>query len=54
MKLDTMCPHCGKLVAIKDGLTVYHDWPVPTRQVCPGSKQIARCATSDHRSVVER
>jgi hypothetical protein len=45
-----MCPHCGAVVAVSDGhLTDYHDWPKPTRQVCPGSKQIPRCAESDAR-----
>jgi hypothetical protein len=34
------CSHCGKPVnKDADGLTPYHDWPKPTRQVCPGSKQ---------------
>lgn len=44
-----MCPHCGEDVAVKDSLTAYHDWPKPTRQVCPGSKQHPRCAESDAR-----
>lgn len=45
-----MCPHCGAIVQLTDGdLTDYHDWPKPTRQVCPGSKQIYRCAESDAR-----
>ena len=44
-----MCPHCGELVAVKNGLTAYHDWPKPLRVVCPGSKQLPRCAESDSR-----
>lgn len=44
-----MCPHCGEEVSTKDGLTAYHDWPKPTRQVCPGSRQNPRCAESDGR-----
>lgn len=48
-KATGMCPHCGEVVGIKDGLTVYHDWPKPTRQVCPGSKQNPRNPESDGR-----
>lgn len=44
-----MCPHCGEIVTLKDGLTPYHDWPKPFRQVCPGSKKISRSPESDHR-----
>lgn len=44
-----MCPHCGEIVALKEGLTKYHDWPRPTRQVCPGSRQIPRNPESDGR-----
>ena len=44
-----MCPHCGELIAATDGLTAYHDWPKPMRKVCPGSKQLPRCAESDAR-----
>ena len=44
-----MCPHCGEEVALEDGLTVYHDWPKLTRQICPGSRQNYRCAESDAR-----
>lgn len=45
-----MCPHCGQIVLVgPDTLTEYHDWPIPTRQVCPGSKQNPRCAESDRR-----
>lgn len=44
-----MCPHCGEIVPVKDGLTTNHDYPKPCRQVCPGSKQIPRCAESDCR-----
>jgi hypothetical protein len=47
--MSDMCPHCGKIVTVKDGLTPYHNWPVPTRAVCPGSKQNPRCAESDKR-----
>jgi len=50
MSAGTMCPHCGALVECgADSLTPYHDWPIPTRQVCPGSKQNPRCAESDAR-----
>lgn len=46
-----MCPHCGTLVDLdKDsGLVPTHDWPLPTRQVCPGSGQIPRYSLSDRR-----
>ena len=44
-----MCPHCGALVVMVDNLTPYHDWPKPTRQVCPGSRQNPRYAFSDRR-----
>ena len=44
-----MCPHCGEEVGLWGGLTATHNWPKPTRQVCPGSGQIARCAESDAR-----
>ncbi len=44
-----MCPRCGEVVVLKDNLTPYHDWPKPARRVCPGSKQIPRCAESDAR-----
>lgn len=44
-----MCPHCGEIVTTSDGITPYHDWPKPMRKVCPGSKQIPRCAESDAR-----
>ena len=44
-----MCPHCGEEVGVKNGLTPYHDWPKPTRKVCPGSKQVPRNAESDAR-----
>lgn len=45
-----MCPHCGEEVGLAEGgLTEYHDWPKPTRQVCPGSGQNPRCAESDAR-----
>lgn len=44
-----MCPHCGEIVRVERSLTVYHDWPKPFRQVCPGSLQNPRCAESDGR-----
>ena len=44
-----MCPHCGAPVIVKNSLTVTHSWPIPTRQVCPGSGQNPRCAESDAR-----
>lgn len=48
--LTGMCPHCGAIVGLSEGgLTTTHDWPKPTRQVCPGSQQNPRCAESDHR-----
>ncbi len=47
---DLMCPHCAALCGVgNDSLTPYHNYPLPTRQVCPGSKQNARCAESDAR-----
>lgn len=49
-----MCPHCGEDVRIEGGLTVTHDWPRPTRQVCPGSGQYPRCARVGWSPVVER
>lgn len=45
----TMCPHCGEIVGTADGLTDYHDYPKPTRETCPGSKQVPRNAESDRR-----
>jgi len=31
---------CGEKVRLdEDGNIAYHDWPKPTRQVCPGSKK---------------
>lgn len=42
------CPHCGAKVRVGGELTVYHDWPRLTRQVCPGSRQIPR-SEHDHR-----
>lgn len=52
--MSDMCPHCGVVLQVdmsedSDGLTPYHDWPKPLRQLCPGSKQIPRCAESDAR-----
>ena len=47
--MSDMYPHCGALVTVNGGLTAYHDWPVLTRQVCPGSEQNPRCAESDAR-----
>lgn len=48
-KPDTTCPHCGVLVMLgQDGRTVSHSWPLPTRQVCPGSQQIARRKPNPH------
>lgn len=44
-----MCPHCGAIVEVRHSLTVTHDYPPPTRQVCPGSGQNPRCAESDAR-----
>lgn len=44
-----MCPHCGALVAVPDGLTATHDDPAPTRAVCPGSRQNPRNPQSDRR-----
>jgi len=49
---DMKCPHCGKLFTsrqCKSGLTPYHDYPVPCRAVCPGSKHRPRNAMSDRR-----
>lgn len=36
------CPHCGKLFEDQPGLVPTHDYPVPCRQVCPGSQQYFR------------
>lgn len=44
-----MCPYCGAIVTVVNGLTATHDWPVTTRQVCPGSQQIYRSAEGDQR-----
>ena len=44
-----MCPHCGEDVGVTDGLTDYHDYPIPCRSVCPGVKQNYRNAESDAR-----
>lgn len=34
------CIHCGEPLELDgDGSVPYHDWPKPTRQICPGSKQ---------------
>lgn len=46
-----MCPHCGEIVRLSEGdwLTATHDWPKPTRQVCPGSQQNPRNPESDGR-----
>lgn len=49
MASDGMCPHCGTIVRVGGGLTVTHDWPPFTRQVCPGSGENPRCAASDGR-----
>lgn len=46
--MNSMCPHCGGLFEA-DGLIPYHDWPKPTRQVCPGSLQNPRYPESDGR-----
>lgn len=45
--IEYKCPHCGFRYSPDyekdyDGLVPYHDWPVPCRQVCPGSKQNPR------------
>jgi hypothetical protein len=43
--LELMCPHCGERYGqsnIKGGLTPTHDFPIPCRRVCPGSKQYPR------------
>ena len=42
MAIEAMCPHCGEIVKVRNGLTVTHDWPKPSRQVCPGSGQSSR------------
>lgn len=44
-----MCPHCGQTFRSLSTLIPTHDWPPLTRQVCPGSQQIPRCAESDGR-----
>lgn len=44
-----MCPHCGVLVGVTNGLTDYHDYPKPLRVICPGAKQNPRYAYSDRR-----
>lgn len=50
MMSEQMCPHCGLTpVAMKDGLTAYHDYPPMMRQVCPGSQQNPRNSISDRR-----
>lgn len=48
---DMMCPHCGTLVHVErdSRLVPTHSWPLPTRQVCPGSKQNPRYSLSDRR-----
>lgn len=43
-----MCPHCGRILALPDNLTPWHDLAAGDR-VCPGSRQIPRCAESDAR-----
>jgi len=45
---SSMCPHCGELFSPCD-LIPTHNWPKPTRQVCPGSGQIPRDPISDGR-----
>lgn len=40
------CRHCRRSVTVRAGLTVTHDWPVPFRQVCPGSQQAPRADVS--------
>jgi hypothetical protein len=33
-----VCPKCGKEFQLEKGVLPYHDFPVPARAVCPGSK----------------
>lgn len=51
MSEKAMCPHCGELVATSGGLTATHNYPKPTRQVCPGSRQNPRNPESDRRGL---
>ncbi len=44
-----MCPYCGTIVTIRNGLTTTHDWPPMTRQVCPGTRENHRNPESDGR-----
>lgn len=44
-----MCPHCGEIITVMNGLTTYHDYPKPCRAVCPGSKQYPRNPETDGR-----
>lgn len=38
--MNVQCIHCGETLELdEDGAIPYHDWPKPTRQVCPGSKK---------------
>ncbi len=49
LKDGMICPHCGKFVDIRSGLTATHDYPKHCRQVCPGSGQYPRYAWGDGR-----
>lgn len=47
--MSSMCPYCGTIVRLRHNLTATHNWPPPTRQVCPGSGQNPRNPETDGR-----
>ena len=34
---EGVCSGCGKIRALRNGKVISHSWPLPTRQLCPGS-----------------
>jgi hypothetical protein len=45
-----MCPHCGEVVDVFANLiSIHYQKPGSLRDLCPGSRQIPRCAESDAR-----
>lgn len=46
---NMMCPHCGLIVELRDGLVCPHSERNGPIRVCPGTGQNPRCAESDGR-----
>ena len=49
----TICPHCDELVKLVDGRVSPHNFPKPTRAVCPGSRRPVAPPAGDRVQVSE-